>query len=100
MFFKIFSAFETPLPTLEPAVFSPRFRGLTKPILELYDLDQEFSTVPARLQQLANRCTDSDLEYFIQECGRLLGIVDANTRTSKEILERTFKKIIQYKKVS
>lgn len=93
-------AFQTPLPPLEPAVFSPRFRGLTKPILELYDLDEEFCTVPARLQQLANKCTDNDLDYFIQECARLLGIQDANTRTSKEILERTFKKIIQYKKVN
>lgn len=92
--------FQTPLPALEPAVFSPRFRGLTKPILELYDLDEEFCTLPARLQQLANRCTDSDLDYYIQECGRLLGVLDANTRTSKEILERTFKKIIQYKKTN
>lgn len=93
-------AFETPLPPCEPSLFAPRFRGLTKPILELYDLDEEFCTVPTRLQQLANKCTDNDLDYFVQECGRLLGIVDANTRTSKEILERTFKKIIEYKKVN
>lgn len=93
-------AFQTPLPSLEPATFAPRFRGLTKPVLELYDLDEEFCTVPARLQQLANKCTDSDLDYFISECGRLLGIVDGQTRTSKEILERTFKKIIQYKKTN
>ena len=61
---------------------------------------KNFCTVPSRLQQLANKCTDNDLDYFIQECGRLLGILDANTRTSKEILERTFKKIIQYKKIN
>ena len=51
--------FETPLPALQAAVFPPSFRELPPPALELYDLDEQFSTESARLAQLANKCTSS-----------------------------------------
>ncbi|RWS04946.1 intraflagellar transport protein 52-like protein, partial [Dinothrombium tinctorium] len=92
--------FETPLPNLQPAVFPPIFRGLPKPHLELFDLDEAFSSVQTRLIQVANKCTDEDLEYYIKESGLVLGISDSRTRSAKSILEHIFKQIVEYKKVN
>ena len=90
--------FEAPLPPLQPAVLAPAFRGLHRPALELFDLESEFSSVPARLAQLAASCTDDHLNYFIAECGRLFGLPHVNE--PKQLLETVFKRIVQYKKVS
>lgn len=92
--------FETPLPPLQPAIFPPIFRDLPKPSLELFDLDDAFSSVQMRLVQIANKCTDNDLDYYIKECGLVLAIPDATSRTSKGILEHIFRKIIEYRKVN
>ena len=92
--------FECPLPPLQAAVFPPIFRGLPKPTLELFDLDDAFSSVTTRLAQIANKCTDSDLDYYVKECGLILGVKGAATISSKEILENIFIKIVQYKKVN
>ena len=59
--------FECPLPPLEPAVFPPSFRQLPPPALDLFDLDETFSSERVRLAQLANKCTNDDLEYFVRE---------------------------------
>lgn len=32
------------MPSLQPAVFPPRFKELPSPNLELYDLDEQFSS--------------------------------------------------------
>ena len=66
--------FETPLPPLIPAVFAPAFREPPPPALELFDLDEAFASERARLAQLANKCADSDAEYFIKESAIILGI--------------------------
>jgi len=94
--------FETPLPTLQPAVFPPTFRELSKPALELFDLDDAFSSIPTRLTQIANKCTDNDLEYYIRECGLIFGITDATTgsKSAKSVLEYMFTKIVEFKKVN
>ncbi|RWS25003.1 intraflagellar transport protein 52-like protein [Leptotrombidium deliense] len=92
--------FETPLPNLQPAVFPPIFRGLPKPNLELFDLDEAFSSAQTRLVQVANKCTDDDLDYYVKESGLVLGIPDSRTLSSKKILEYIFKKIVEYKKVN
>ena len=94
--------FETPLPTLQPAVFPPTFRDISKPGLELFDLDDAFSSIPTRLTQIANKCSDSDLEYFIRECGLILGISETTTgaKSAKAVLEYIFTKIVEYKKVN
>lgn len=57
--------FDCPFPPLTPAVFPPQFRALKDPGLELFDLDEEFSSQLERLAQLTNKCTDDDLEYYI-----------------------------------
>lgn len=92
--------FETPLPPLQPAIFPPNFRVPAKPKLELFDLDDAFSSAQTRLMQIANKCTDADLEYYVKECGMLLGVESAAKMHAKTILFNIFNKIVQYKKVS
>lgn len=82
--------FETPLPPLNPAVFPPTFREVEPPALDLFDLDDQFSNERVRLNQLTNKCTDDDLEYFLRECGNILGVsqrLDSEKRDGKHILE-------------
>lgn len=92
--------FETPLPPLKPATFPPNFRLPPHPQLELFDLDEAFSSSQTRLLQVANKCTDSDLEYYVKECGLVLGVESATTKTAKEILFTIFSKVVEYKKVN
>jgi len=95
--------FETPLPPLQPAVFPPSFRELEPPSLDLFDLDDNFSSERVRLAQLTNKCDDDDLEYYIRECGEILGVsskLDAENRTGKHILEHIFKQVVQFKKLN
>lgn len=66
--------FETPLPPLQPAVFPPTFRELDPPTLDLFDLDDMFSSERVRLAQLTNKCDDKDLEYYVRVCGEILGV--------------------------
>jgi len=68
--------FEVPLPPLQPAVFMPCLREPAPPALDLFDLDEHFSTEKLRLAQITNKCTDKDLDYFVCECGEILGIAD------------------------
>lgn len=85
--------FETPLPPLQAAVFPPSFRELPPPNLELFDLDEAFSSERSRLAQLANKCLsggdtgndEADLEYFIRECGRVLGVGGEDPITGLEL---------------
>ena len=72
--------FEVPLPPLQPAVFMPCMRELPPPALDLFDLDEAFSSEKLRLAQLTNKCNDDDLEYFVRESGEILGVSD-NIRT-------------------
>lgn len=95
--------FNTPLPPLEPAVFPPTFRELEPPALDLFDLDDTFSSERVRLAQLTNKCNDDDLEYFIRECGEILGVSSSlpqEKRDGKNILESIFRSVVQYKMVS
>jgi hypothetical protein len=54
------------LSPLQAAVFPPQFRQLPDPQLELFDLDEAFSSEKARLAQLTNKCGEEDLEYYIR----------------------------------
>ncbi|KAK7081804.1 Intraflagellar transport protein 52 [Halocaridina rubra] len=95
--------FETPLPPLQPAVFPPSFRELPHPSLELFDLDEAFSSEKSRLAQVTNKCKDEDLEYFIRECGEILGVIGklpVTSRDAKHILEYVFTQIVEFKKLN
>ncbi|XP_056130443.1 intraflagellar transport protein 52 homolog isoform X2 [Lampris incognitus] len=93
--------FETPLPQLQPSVFPPAFRDLPPPMLDLFDLDEAFSSENARLAQLSNECTDDDLEFYVRKCGEILGVakkLDKDQRDAKHILEHIFFQVVEFKK--
>eukprot|EP01135_Chromosphaera_perkinsii_P004724 Nk52_evm35s294 gene=Nk52_evmTU35s294 len=95
--------FETPLPPLQPAVFPPTFKELPPPSLDLFDLDEQFSSENARLAQITNKCTDEDLEYYVRECGEILGVTEGipqDKRDAKHILEFIFNRVVEFKKLS
>ena len=50
----------------QAAVFPPQFRNLADPQLELFDLDEAFSSEKSRLAQITNKCGEEDLEYYIR----------------------------------
>ncbi|XP_065091445.1 intraflagellar transport protein 52 homolog [Ochlerotatus camptorhynchus] len=105
--------FEIPLPPLQLAVFQPIFSDLSAPPLELFDLNEAFSSEKAQITQLTNKCLSPALEnnrrdgldekelgYFIQECGRILKVCQDDQRmTAKEILNVISVKIAHYKKL-
>ncbi|KAJ3211508.1 Intraflagellar transport protein 52 [Dinochytrium kinnereticum] len=94
--------FETPLPPLQPAVFPPSIRELPPPALDLFDLDEHFASERVRLAQLTNKCNDDDLEYYIRECGDILGVteqVDPEHREARHILDYVFRCIVNWKKL-
>ncbi|XP_048819134.1 intraflagellar transport protein 52 homolog isoform X45 [Lagopus muta] len=93
--------FETPLPPLQPAVFPPVFRELPPPPLELFDLDEIFSSEKARLAEITNKCTDDDLEFYIRKCGDILGVTSKlpkEKQDAKHILEYVFFQVVEFKK--
>ena len=47
-------------------MFPPQFRNLADPQLELFDLDEAFSSEKSRLAQITNKCGEEDLEYYIR----------------------------------
>ncbi|KAF5906132.1 myb-related protein B, partial [Clarias magur] len=95
--------FETPLPPLQPAVFQPAFRDLPPPMLDLFDLDETFSSEKVRIAQLSNKCTDDDLEFYVRKCGDILGVtgkLDKEKRDAKHILEHIFFQVVEFKKLN
>ncbi|KAL1484746.1 hypothetical protein MTO96_032401 [Rhipicephalus appendiculatus] len=91
--------FECPLPPLQPAVFPPCFREPSGPPLELFDLDEELSSESRRLAQLANKCTDEDLHYFLLQCGQVLGIGSA-VGNPKQIVEHVLTRLVEFRKLN
>ncbi|XP_058801612.1 intraflagellar transport protein 52 homolog [Phymastichus coffea] len=96
--------FETPLPPTQASVFPPTFQDLPPPALELYDLDEAFSSNNLKLSQLTNKyLTDSDstnekeLDYYIREFGAMMRINSGETITAKSILNHVIMKISSYK---
>ncbi|XP_059683147.1 intraflagellar transport protein 52 homolog isoform X1 [Gavia stellata] len=95
--------FETPLPVLQPAVFPPAFRELPPPPLELFDLDETFSSEKARLAEITNKCTDDDLEFYVRKCGDILGVTSKlpkEKQDAKHILEHIFFQVVEFKKLN
>lgn len=93
-------------------VFQPVFSDLPPPVLELFDLDEAFSSERAQIAQLTNKCLGDDgqkikneidekeLEYFIKECGQILNLYqDYKKITAKEIVNNIGLKIAHYKKL-
>ncbi|XP_013144760.1 PREDICTED: intraflagellar transport protein 52 homolog [Papilio polytes] len=104
------------LPT--PAtVFAPRFREPPPPPLELFDLDEALSSERAQLARLANKCLqpesekmaqgdssqlESELEYFIRECGRVVRLSRAlaDAPSARAILHQLMVQLAAFKKIA
>ncbi|KAK6036177.1 hypothetical protein COOONC_26319 [Cooperia oncophora] len=83
-------------------VFPPNFRELPPPKLELFDLDEMFSSQEVRLAQLTNKCEETDLEFYIHEAGEVLGVnssLPINERNPKRILEHVLMQLFEFKKL-
>uniref|UniRef100_A0AAY4EIS6 ABC-type uncharacterized transport system domain-containing protein n=2 Tax=Denticeps clupeoides TaxID=299321 RepID=A0AAY4EIS6_9TELE len=95
--------FETPLPPLQSEVFEPAFKDLPPPMLDLFDLDETFSSEKVRLAQLSNKCSDDDMEFYVRKCGDILGVtgkLDKEHRDAKHILEHVFFQVVEFKKLN
>ena len=47
--------------------------------------------------------TDDDLEYYVRECGEILGVsnkLPADSRDAKHILEHIFAQVVEFKKLN
>ncbi|KAM3956731.1 LOW QUALITY PROTEIN: intraflagellar transport 52 [Aphomia sociella] len=111
--------FETPFPPLQLAVFPPTFREPPPPPLELFDLDEAFSSERSQLARLANKCLqpatsrmgggdgrqlENELEYFVRECGRVVRLSRAlpaeDAPAGKVILHQLGVQLATYKKIA
>ncbi|KAF5304726.1 hypothetical protein FQA39_LY09503 [Lamprigera yunnana] len=80
--------FEAPLPPLHAAVFPPSFRELPPPPLELFDLDEAFSSPLTQLAQFTNKLlsttsssdqSEQQLDFYIKECAKIVKVgIDSN----------------------
>jgi intraflagellar transport protein 52 len=91
---KIQPRLESSLPDLHMAVYSPEINNCVPPLLELFDFDQEFASSQTKLAQLANKCNNSDLSYFIYECGKICSIPATDPKT---VLVEALKSIVKNK---
>ncbi|KAI6170668.1 Intraflagellar transport protein 52 [Aphelenchoides bicaudatus] len=122
----VIPGFEVPQPPLQPAVFPPPFRELPPPQLELFDLDEAFSSVETQLAQLTNKCiqsskqflslslfdclsltlhvgSESDLDLYIREAGDLLGITKSlapDKKGARHVLEHVMMQLIEFKRAN
>lgn len=88
-------SFEKPTPPLIPAVHFPVLPDPPgAPLLELFDLDIELASEQTRLNKLASKCTNDDVEFFIRQAGDLLNI----TGSPKEILYHVFVSTVNFKR--
>ncbi|KAL7292974.1 hypothetical protein TKK_0013424 [Trichogramma kaykai] len=93
--------FETPLPATQPSVFPPTFQELPPPALELYDLDEAFSSNLLKLSHLTNKymagedsASEKELDFYVREFGAVMRINEAETTpTARQILNSVFLKI-------
>lgn len=99
--------FEAPLPSLMPAVFPSNLKEPQTPSLDLFDLDEEFASEQIKLAQLSNKYSDADVEYYIRECGDLMGVSQQIERLkfgyggdfdAKAILHHILVEVVNYKK--
>jgi intraflagellar transport protein 52 len=54
------------------------------------------------MAQLTNKCGDDDIEYYIKECGDILGVSSqiGNPDDPKAILNYIFQEVVKYKSSS
>lgn len=95
--------FDTALPPLTPAVFPPQMREPNGPVLELFDLDDAFALPKTRLAQLAQRTPPKNVEKFIIQSAKILGILprlSEDKKSGKHVLEYVFSQVVRWKRQS
>ena len=87
------------MPGLQAAVFPPSLKEIDPPKLDLFDLDDQFANEQIRMAQLTNKCTDDDIDYYVKQCGDVMGVSNQCNDSSnpKEILYFVFSQLIKYK---
>lgn len=93
--------FDTALPPMTPAVFPPQMREPKEPALELFDLDDAFASPKTRLAQLAQRTPPKNVEKFILQAAKILGIfpqLPEGKKSGKDVLEYVFAQVVRWKK--
>lgn len=93
--------FDTALPPLTPAVFPPQMREPKEPALELFDLDDAFASPKTRLAQLAQRTPPKNVEKFILQAAKILGIfpqLPEGKKSGKDVLEYVLSQVVRWKK--
>lgn len=80
-------------------MFPPSLKELDPPPLDLFDLDEHFANEKIRLAQLTNKCTDEDVDYFVRNCGDVLGVSNLvqDSTKPKEILYYIFMELVKFK---
>jgi intraflagellar transport protein 52 len=80
------------------SIYPPAFKEPTHPQLELFDLDDEFSSESTQLAQLTNKCNDDDLEYFLREAGKIIGLpTEVINGGGKRVLATVLRHIVNWK---
>lgn len=86
-------------------VFPPSFRELPPPPLELFDLDDAFSSVFSKLAQFTNKNSmtksnyrEEDLEFYIKECSKIVKI-EGQQDSAAEILYQMALQISKFKSI-
>ncbi|KAK9872412.1 hypothetical protein WA026_017871 [Henosepilachna vigintioctopunctata] len=100
--------FESPYPALQAAVFPPAFRDLPLPPLELFDLDEAFSSIFSKLAQFTNKfiaklsnsneVTNDNISFFVSECSKIIKI-DEDVVDPKDILHVIGTRIAMFKSI-
>lgn len=92
--------------SLSQKVFPPSFQEIPPPALELFDLDEAFSSDFMKLSQLTNKyattkdsSNEMELDYYIREFGSVIRINNTDAHTAKEVLNYIFQKICSYKTI-
>ncbi len=55
-----------------------------------------------RLAQITNKCNNEDLDYFVKECGDILGVSDKvpNKSNAKAIIRYVLEQLVNFKKLN
>ncbi|XP_037959815.1 intraflagellar transport protein 52 homolog [Teleopsis dalmanni] len=103
--------FEIPLPPLQLTTFPTVFSEPSAPPLELYDLDEVFSSARSQLAYMAGKCIQAvqvrdprkpvnlrELENYIKECARITAVIhEGQDMPAYEILNTIAHQIVNYK---
>ena len=71
-------------------------KDLPPPGLDLFDLDEQFASERIKMAQLTNKCNDDEIEYFVKECGDIMGLSQqVASDDPKSILHYIFQEIVK-----